>query len=285
MRRGLRPPRARRTPRASRWSPTSSGARRSASALARSHTGALAGSDAAMDAFFRDCGIVRVDMLETLVEIAPLRRRAQAAAALARAARRGGHHHRRRRGERGGPPGPARHRDRGARLGCADHRPHHGGDAAEVRARCSTRCSLRANATRCWPWWARPRSSIRSSPWSRSSPRSARAKPLAAFFTPHAERSLALLAKAGIAAFRTPEACADAFAAYFRLARAARGAGIRAGRAAARGERARGARLARHRGGAVRRWRTRPTTPTRVPYPVAVKIHAPASSTRPRRAA
>src|SRR6185436_6990190 len=41
-------------------------------ALARSHTGALAGSDAAVDAFFRDCGIVRVDMLETLVEIAPL---------------------------------------------------------------------------------------------------------------------------------------------------------------------------------------------------------------------
>src|SRR5207245_2502490 len=41
-------------------------------ALARSHTGALAGLDAALDAFFRDCGILRVDMLETLVEIAPL---------------------------------------------------------------------------------------------------------------------------------------------------------------------------------------------------------------------
>jgi acyl-CoA synthetase (NDP forming) len=40
-------------------------------------------------------------------------------------------------------------------------------------------------------------------------------KPLAAFLTPHAERSLALLAERGIAAFRTPEACADAFAAYF----------------------------------------------------------------------
>jgi acyl-CoA synthetase (NDP forming) len=40
-------------------------------------------------------------------------------------------------------------------------------------------------------------------------------KPLAAFLTPHAERSLALLAGRGIAAFRTPEACADAFAAYF----------------------------------------------------------------------
>jgi acyl-CoA synthetase (NDP forming) len=40
-------------------------------------------------------------------------------------------------------------------------------------------------------------------------------KPLAAFFTPHAERSLALLAARGIAGFRTPEACADAFSAYF----------------------------------------------------------------------
>src|SRR5205823_11240840 len=40
--------------------------------LARSHTGALAGSDVALDAYFRDCGIVRVDMLETLIEIPPL---------------------------------------------------------------------------------------------------------------------------------------------------------------------------------------------------------------------
>src|SRR5207248_8055579 len=42
--------------------------------LARSHTGALAGTDVALDAFFRDCGIVRVDMLESLIEIAPLLR-------------------------------------------------------------------------------------------------------------------------------------------------------------------------------------------------------------------
>ena len=34
--------------------------------------GALAGTDAALDAYFRDCGIVRVDMLETLLEIPPL---------------------------------------------------------------------------------------------------------------------------------------------------------------------------------------------------------------------
>jgi acyl-CoA synthetase (NDP forming) len=41
------------------------------------------------------------------------------------------------------------------------------------------------------------------------------AKPLAVFLTPHAERSLALLAEAGIPAFRTPEACADALGAFF----------------------------------------------------------------------
>jgi acyl-CoA synthetase (NDP forming) len=41
------------------------------------------------------------------------------------------------------------------------------------------------------------------------------AKPLAAFLTPHAERSLALLAGRDIAAFRTPESCADALAAFF----------------------------------------------------------------------
>src|SRR5258706_2722615 len=41
------------------------------------------------------------------------------------------------------------------------------------------------------------------------------AKPLAVFLTPEAERSLALLAEREGAAFRTPEACADALAAYF----------------------------------------------------------------------
>src|SRR5256885_641871 len=41
------------------------------------------------------------------------------------------------------------------------------------------------------------------------------AKPLAVFLTPQAERSLALLAEREVAAFRTPEACADALASYF----------------------------------------------------------------------
>src|SRR5262249_11306778 len=48
------------------------GRSRLGAALAQSHTGALAGEDAALDAYFRDCGIARVDQLETLIEIAPL---------------------------------------------------------------------------------------------------------------------------------------------------------------------------------------------------------------------
>jgi acyl-CoA synthetase (NDP forming) len=42
-----------------------------------------------------------------------------------------------------------------------------------------------------------------------------KSKPIVAFFTPQAERSLALAAAEGIAAFRTPEACADAIGAFF----------------------------------------------------------------------
>jgi len=41
-------------------------------------------------------------------------------------------------------------------------------------------------------------------------------KPLAVFILPEARESLAMLAAAGIAAFRTPESCADALAALFR---------------------------------------------------------------------
>jgi acyl-CoA synthetase (NDP forming) len=40
--------------------------------LAVSHTGAIAGEDVAYDAFFQAHGIVRVEMIETLLEIGPL---------------------------------------------------------------------------------------------------------------------------------------------------------------------------------------------------------------------
>ena len=40
--------------------------------LAAAHTGALAGPDRSADAFLRDCGVLRVDMLETLFELPAL---------------------------------------------------------------------------------------------------------------------------------------------------------------------------------------------------------------------
>jgi acyl-CoA synthetase (NDP forming) len=40
--------------------------------LAASHTGAIAGNTAAMEAFLQENGVIRVDLLETLIEMAPL---------------------------------------------------------------------------------------------------------------------------------------------------------------------------------------------------------------------
>ncbi len=183
-------------------------------ALARSHTGALAGSDAAMDAYFHDCGIVRVDMLETLVEIAPLlagRKPPQ----LSRTPRvavlttTGG--------------GAASVVDRLGLHGIQTVAP--GSDApiidltmaATPQKYAATLDALLASPE-CDAVLAVVGSSAQFHPQLAVEPiLSARrtGRPLAVFFTPHAERSLKLLAQAGIAAFRTPEACADAFAAFF----------------------------------------------------------------------
>ncbi len=182
--------------------------------LARSHTGALAGSDRALDAFFRDCGILRVDMLETLVEIAPL--------------------------VAGRKPPELKRTPRVAVVTTT------GGGAATVVDRLglhgieciapdseSPIVDLTMTATAesygktlrellAWPGCDAVLAAVGSSaqfhPELAVEPivaAQAGEKPLAAFLTPHAERSLALLAARGIAAFRTPEACADAFAAYF----------------------------------------------------------------------
>jgi acyl-CoA synthetase (NDP forming) len=177
-------------------------------ALARSHTGALAGTDVALDAFFRDCGIVRVDMLETLVEIPPMLA-GRAPPRLARTARvsavttTGG--------------GAASVVDRlglhGIELGSMN-------DLTMTATQSTYAQTLQAllDSPDCDGVLAAVGSSAQFHPELAVQPildarRSA--KPLAAFLTPHAERSLALLAGKGIAAFRTPEACADAFAAYF----------------------------------------------------------------------
>jgi acyl-CoA synthetase (NDP forming) len=183
-------------------------------ALARSHTGAMAGSDAAMGAFFRDCGIVRVDMLETLVEIAPLLAgrkppRLARAPCVAVVTTTGG--------------GAASVVDRLGLHGIETVAP--GSDApiidltmAATPQKYAAVLDALVESPACDGVLAVVGSSAQFHPQLAVEPILAAkrtAKPLAAFFTPHADRSLALLAKAGIAAFRTPEACADAFAAYF----------------------------------------------------------------------
>lgn len=175
-------------------------------AAARSHTGALAGTDAALDAYFRDCGIVRVDMLETLLEIPPLV-----------ANRR--------------PPDLRR-------AGKVSVVTTTGGGAASVVDRLGMRgvelaapvmdltmaasganyaeALQRAAQSGCDVVVACVGSSAQFHPQLAVEPivKGPRDKPVVAFFTPHAERSLALAAAEGIAAFRTPEACADAVAAF-----------------------------------------------------------------------
>jgi acyl-CoA synthetase (NDP forming) len=197
-------------------------------ALAHSHTGALAGVDAAVDAYFRDCGIVRVDLLETLIEIAPLLC-GRSPPELSRAA------HVAVMTTTGG--GAASVVDRMGVLGLETAAPD-----ASLRARLaalgvrnldSPIIDLTMAATdkryadvletlldspACDAVLAVVGSSAQFHPQLAIEPilRSfGTAKPLVAFLTPHAERSLALLAQRGIAAFRTPESCADALAAFF----------------------------------------------------------------------
>lgn len=182
--------------------------------LARSHTGALAGEDAALDAYFGDCGIVRVDMLETLLEIGPMlvgRRPVN----LSRAPRVGVVT------TTGG--GAATVVDRLGMHGIETASPDPqvpiidltmGKKAATYGAVVEELLELpESDAV-----LAVVGSSAQFHPQHAVGPiiRAKRnAKPLAVFMTPQADGSLALLAEAGIAAFRTPEACADAFRAFF----------------------------------------------------------------------
>ena len=182
--------------------------------LARSHTGALAGEDAALDAYFRDCGIVRVDMLETLIEIGPLLA-GRKPLYLARAPRVG-----------------VVTTTGGGAASVVDRLGMHGIETAspDPQAPIIDLTMGKKAATYgavvqellafpgCDAVLAVVGSSAQFDPQHAVEPiiRAKRSgKPLAVFMTPQADKSLALLAQAGIAAFRTPEACADAFHAYF----------------------------------------------------------------------
>ena len=182
--------------------------------LARSHTGALAGEDAALDAYFRDCGIVRVDMLETLIEIGPMLAgrkppNLDRAPRVAVVTTTGG--------------GAASVVDRLGMLGIETASPDSDSPIVDLTmGRKSATYGAVVGELLDYPGSDAVLAVVGSSalfhPQHAVEPIIAAkrgAKPLAAFLTPQADKSLALLAEAGIAAFRTPEACADAFRAYF----------------------------------------------------------------------
>ena len=175
-------------------------------ALATTHTGALAGSDAAADAFFRACGIVRVEMLETLLELPPLLLGQTPPAAPKRAVRvvttTGG--------------GGAMVVDRLGVLGIATAHMTDTTLAGVRRDTVATALTDARNADDADLAIAVIGSSAQFRPQDAIAGVLAATgkKPLAAFLLPQADASLQLLAQAGIAAFRTPEACADAVRAY-----------------------------------------------------------------------
>ncbi|MFM9883980.1 MAG: acetate--CoA ligase family protein [Burkholderiales bacterium] len=197
-------------------------------ALAVSHTGALAGADDVIDAFFRRHGVLRVDMLETLLEISPLlvgRRPVTLSRAprIAAVTTTGG--------------GAATVADRMGTLGMDAAIPDDPFiarmQAAGVPIRKSPIIDLTLTATSakyravleglqewdgCDAVLAVVGSSAQFHPQLAVKPivEASRAhKPLAAFLAPDAPASLAWLAAQHVPAFRTPESCADAMAAYF----------------------------------------------------------------------
>ncbi|MDR3539002.1 MAG: acetate--CoA ligase family protein [Acetobacteraceae bacterium] len=177
-----------------------------AARLATTHTGALAGSDAAADAFFRAIGIVRVDQLETLLEIPPLLLGTRPPVRPKRAVRivttTGG--------------GGAMVVDR---LGIAGIATAHMLDTTLAGAS-KEFVSQALNEARDADDADLAIAVIGSSAQFRPQEGVAGViaatgrNPICAFLVPQAEAALRLLAEAGIAAFRTPEACADAVRAY-----------------------------------------------------------------------
>jgi acyl-CoA synthetase (NDP forming) len=175
-------------------------------ALATTHTGALAGSDAAADAFLRACGIVRVDMLETLLELPPLLLGSAPIPNPKRAVRivttTGG--------------GGAMVVDRLGVLGISTAGMTDTTLAGAGRAQVAAALTEARNAGDCDLAIAVIGSSAQFRPQDAVAGvlASEGKHKLAAFLLPQADASLKLLAQAGIAAFRTPESCADAVRAF-----------------------------------------------------------------------
>ena len=200
-------------------------------ALAQSHTGAIAGNDVAVEAFLRAHGVMRVHHLETLFELIPLAERylghcppVRAPARVAVITTTGGgaatvvdnlglH------GMVAATPPPDFVALMAARGTQIRETPiidlTMAGTSAQYRDLLEQ--LLRA------PWCDAVLSVVGSS--AQFQPDLAvkplieaelpADKPLAVFLAPEATESLLLLQKAGIAAFRTPEGCADALAVFF----------------------------------------------------------------------
>ena len=266
----------------------------SGAALAATHTGAIAGSDAAVDAFFRASGIVRVDMLETLIEIAPMligtRPPETPRRAVSVMTSTGG--------------GGAMVVDRLGTFGITARGP-----TPEMIARLAARGVAIGDASLTDMTLAGTRrekveavlSELLATPHTDAAiavvgssaqfrPQDAVAgilaaqrggKPLAVFLAPQADASLRLLADAGIAAFRTPEACADAVRAWLDWqAPRAPPQPVAMPRAGAVLDEAGARKLFASLGldsafAVVETERIRPGAPCPLPFPVAAKIISP----------
>jgi len=202
-----------------------------AAELAESHTGALAGEDDLADAFLRDCGIARVETLEgfleapSLLAALPIRARGARAPVVGVVTTTGGGAAMvvDQLGIRGiavqGPSLATREK-----LAAAGIAAGSGGILDLTLAGTKYEVMKAAlDALRAGPEFdlvvAVAGSSSRFQPGLVVRPMVDAAAeagtPLAAFCVPEAPEALAMLAEAGIPAFRTPEACADAIAAAF----------------------------------------------------------------------
>ncbi len=193
--------------------------------LATSHTGAMTGSDDMAEAFFRANGMLRVDLLETLFELPALvlGRKPAARHRVAALTTTGG--------------GAATVVDRLGTLGVEVVAPTdqmvanlERKNVTISRARLTDLTLAGAKkeiysavlnellaSDHCDLALAVVGSSAQFQPHIAIDPileATRGAKPLAVFCAPQADASLALLAEAGIAGFRTPEACADAIRAW-----------------------------------------------------------------------
>ncbi|HET6306345.1 MAG TPA: acetate--CoA ligase family protein [Rhodopila sp.] len=177
-----------------------------AAKLATTHTGALAGSDAAADAFFRAIGIVRVDHIETLLEIPPLLIGRTPPVAPQRAASivttTGG--------------GGAMVVDRLGLAGIATAQMLDTTLAGASKDHVAKALSAARDAEDADVAIAVIGSSAQFRPQEGVAGVIAATgrNPICTFLVPQADTALRLLGNAGIAAFRTPEACADAVRAY-----------------------------------------------------------------------